>query len=345
MSTESGTVLEVRIVPTGSELSSDAVNGTTSIIVEEPYFFSESGGTLDIDGALYTYTGYDDTTRVISGLSPSLPTIKAAGTKVLIYPYGYTKKATVDIDDDEDALQVVVPFGQYEKYPDGIRDEVDQEAVIINDDNGYWEISGPDGENPIITNAEIEGGVITGATIQTAADGNRAMMTAGMVWFYPGIVGLNEEAGWIRGTSVLNIPYTDIQSPTNDTYYQRAGMTMVAAGVGDRPYIMMGADLKLASNLDIVFDTSNRITGMGRALSRLDFGNKTGNTNASSEISISHNLGVAPVCIQTLNNGAAGRSFTVVSYNSATITVRCKDQAGVDLGSGVAIDFFWLAIA
>ena len=152
---ENGKVLEVTISPNGSELIAAAGIGVSTLTVEDAYDFSEDGGSLELNGVVLAYNSIDLDNNVIT-LSDPIASAAVESDFVYVYPRGATKFAMVDFEDSEEGIRAMVPFHMHDRFDDGIRDIAEQEAVLVSDETGRWEIVAVDDEIP-----QIKGSYVT----------------------------------------------------------------------------------------------------------------------------------------------------------------------------------------
>lgn len=198
----------------------------------------------------------------------------------------------------------------------------------------------------------IDGRVITGSTLQTAASGERVVVDAatatGRVWFYSGITG--EAAGYVEADSIV------VTSP--DAYkfgYLRLRPPKVYSGGNAAPQIELSSGTGMAGGQPVkdaqirytaaaghYFDTGGVTIGSTATVKGIDFGHKnTGTTDASANITITHNLGAAPASVQL--TPADGLLYRIVSTSSTNFVVRVRNTSGTNQ-VGVTPDVFWLAV-
>lgn len=139
---EIGKITEVSWQPNGGELLGAHASGVSSLILRDASDFNESGGLLSINGQEIAYSSvtFETDTVVLAA-----PTTAAAedGEYVYVVPYGEDKWASVEAPSvDEDSLRVRVPHDYQDLLVDGIRDENEQETVIltVDDQSGLWTI-------------------------------------------------------------------------------------------------------------------------------------------------------------------------------------------------------------
>lgn len=172
MTEEYGRVLEVSIQPSGGEVATFAASGSTSIELEDAYDFEESGGTLEINGQTVAYTGWDDDDTDTVWLSAPLAADANPGDAVYVIPRGESKWAMIDMEDDDEGVQALIPFALSDRFDDGIRDPDEQESVMVSDDSGRWEVVAADDEIPLIHARYIDTSELPGGT-----DGNPPAMS------------------------------------------------------------------------------------------------------------------------------------------------------------------------
>lgn len=139
----------------GDELEVAAPAGATVLQLGDTGDFSESGGTLFLGGSVRSYDSSDDDAATIT-LSTPLTSSLPIDTDVYVYPFGYRKVATVEIEDNEEPDEADVPQRLWDKIPDGVRPENQQEIVVLEmDASGDWVVREIDGQQP-----EIDGSLV-----------------------------------------------------------------------------------------------------------------------------------------------------------------------------------------
>jgi hypothetical protein len=131
-----GKVLSVDTRPLGEVLSTPALAGATTLSVIDASPFVGTSGVVVIDGAAYQFSAVNvdnDTLTLTAPLSIAIDT----DSLVEVYPSTPEKYATVDLGGDGgEAVQALVPHALVELLPDGLRDPLDQETVVL-DPSGY----------------------------------------------------------------------------------------------------------------------------------------------------------------------------------------------------------------
>lgn len=207
MSIERGKILEVSIVPSGSELRLDAISTDTILWLEDAYAFNEAGGSLTINGATLTYGGADMEANTVT-LSAPLGTSAVIGDRVDVWPPGASKWAMVDLDDRDEGIRALVPFNITDKIDDGIRDLGDREDVLVTDETGRWEILALDEEIPMILGDYIDPGSLPTPDL---TDGNPPASSP-----TPTATGLRGSV-FLRWTPIVNADPVTYEIHINDT--------------------------------------------------------------------------------------------------------------------------------
>lgn len=153
---EQGRVVAVVEVPNGDALASDVIAGATLLSLYDTTDFSETGGQLDLNGTILTYTAKDDDAATVT-LSAPLAAGASADDPVYQYPYGTTKVAKVQLMDNNEAIDAVVPTALHDILDDSIRDgDAEQESVEVEYDGADWYITTLVGETPAVLGEYID---------------------------------------------------------------------------------------------------------------------------------------------------------------------------------------------
>lgn len=171
----------------------------------------------------------------------------------------------------------------------------------------------------------IDGKTITGATVQTAAPGPTAgyllrlapRLDSAAVVFTKN----DTDVGMLVAEDLLGSQYMSLS-------HSASGQALYLGDNGVQVGPLAAASLILNSS---------------RSFSGVDFGNTTVNTNASGDISFSHSLGVNPAVAVAIPG--TNHRFFLQAKDASTITLRCYSASGTILGSGVAVQALWIAIA
>lgn len=122
---EYAVVHDVRQVFAGSYVV--AASGVV-VSVTDASDFSETGGSVVVNGNTYTYVSADlDADTITLSAAQTLE----AGTFVEVAPQQVTKVAVCIVDEGSDALSVRVPHALFDRLPEGIRDADARETVRI----------------------------------------------------------------------------------------------------------------------------------------------------------------------------------------------------------------------
>jgi microcystin-dependent protein len=157
---ETGKITNVWIANLGSELVSDAAAAQALLVVDDAYDFNETGGTLRLTDDTNTidlpYTSVNMDTDTITLTAPLAGTW-LAGTDVAVLPLGRQKKAQIDLNDGDEGPVAIVPMTFDTMLDDGIREPDEQEAVLIDDSSGRWEISAVDDQQGMVNGSSVTG--------------------------------------------------------------------------------------------------------------------------------------------------------------------------------------------
>lgn len=128
-----GKVLSVDTRPLGENLVNDAgVGATTLSVIDASPFVGSASGVVVIDGAAYQVAAVDVDLDTITLTTP-LTTPAPADSLVEVFPSTPEKYATVDLGSEEgEAVLALVPHALVELLPDGVRDTMDQETVVLD---------------------------------------------------------------------------------------------------------------------------------------------------------------------------------------------------------------------
>lgn len=146
-----GFILEVSITRVGSELDVDHALGATALIVEDVTPFLDDDGPIDqveVNGAVLNIVSVNEATRTITvdvGLSEEM----LGGEPVFTYPVSLEKWAMTEVNGQDEPVSALVGGDVYDKITDGVRDPEEQEAVVLELQNGDWTIVNLVGEEPV----------------------------------------------------------------------------------------------------------------------------------------------------------------------------------------------------
>lgn len=118
MESTTGKIVATRKDKVGTTLSQDHASGETTLTVTDPFEFDEDGGTLDVDGTTYTYTGWDDDASTIT-LTTGLAADAEAGADVLLLPLEKNMVAIVVEDETGQQIDADVRHGDALNLPEG----------------------------------------------------------------------------------------------------------------------------------------------------------------------------------------------------------------------------------
>lgn len=131
-----GKVHSVETYPSGTQVVAGYAAGATVLEVGSYLDLQETGGTVTILGALYSYTLNTDASTITLG-SGLLAAIED-GEEVLAYPPSLEKRVYAYVDDGEDAVIAVVPHALQGDLDEGIREETGRETVVLEEVRGTW---------------------------------------------------------------------------------------------------------------------------------------------------------------------------------------------------------------
>lgn len=162
MSVESGYVVNVYMVYSGSALFDVVIAGATYLPVADAYDFDEEGGTLSLNGVEYLYTGIargnvdldEQFDRIL--LSTPMPVGADIEDFVSVVPASAHKIAQVQFDDEDEGIVALVPFEMASQMDTGVRDRYHEERVVVTDEDGRWVISRMDEETPTVLGPYVD---------------------------------------------------------------------------------------------------------------------------------------------------------------------------------------------
>lgn len=147
-----GFILEVSIGRVGSELDVDHLAGDTTLVVEDVTPFLDDDGPIDqveiAEGVIANLLAVDEATNTLT-VDVGLPEDMLGGEPVYTYPVSLEKWAMTEINGQDEPVLALVGGDVYDKITDGVRDPEDQEAVILEIQNGDWTIINLVGEEPV----------------------------------------------------------------------------------------------------------------------------------------------------------------------------------------------------
>lgn len=131
-----GQILEVTVLPAGSELEAVHPAGSTSLQVNDLSDFASTGGQVSIDvdedtQHVYDYTGVDPSLNTILLASPTTIEYEEA-QQVLVYPPYGEKWAMVETEQDREPPSAKVSHALRDRIAEGVRDPEQQEAVLLD---------------------------------------------------------------------------------------------------------------------------------------------------------------------------------------------------------------------
>lgn len=144
-----GRIEEVSLRTAGSVFDGDHIAGETLLSLGDVSHFDEDGGRVSINGVIYEYIAVDPDLDYIT-INPGLNTDAASGDLAALLPISQWKVATFKNLDDPGAPsdEATIHISLAPLIKEGIRDDVDQEACIVEEYNGELIITQVDGEQP-----------------------------------------------------------------------------------------------------------------------------------------------------------------------------------------------------
>ena len=149
----SARLLSVQDYIAGTVLTLPSVTGELSLVVESLEAFEEEGGELigyfASGTVILSYTSLDPVQSTIRLASP-LPANALADEVVHVYPESIERYATVAVEDGTGPPLIArVPHAMRPLMPEGVRDEVEQSAVIVESgDDLEWTLTDVRGDFP-----------------------------------------------------------------------------------------------------------------------------------------------------------------------------------------------------
>lgn len=150
---EHGAVMSVAEIVTGDELAVAASAGALILELVDAVDFTESGGVLKIGDEIIGYSSADLDSDFVQ-LDTATTLAYDAGEPVLVQPDARERVATVQLDDDGEAIEARVPHALYDRIDEGIRDV--PEHVSLDLDGGTWVIVDVIGREPVIDGSYID---------------------------------------------------------------------------------------------------------------------------------------------------------------------------------------------
>lgn len=162
-----GKVVSVDTRNLGAFIVGDHLVDDTEIAIADTTDLEGDGGSIQILDHIYQYTDVvesepgdedaDYTPGSITLVTPLLEDVPDE-TPVLLFPLSSEKTALVTIEDGGDGLEVTVPHDLYAYLADGVREEENQETVIISvRDDFEMIIADIVGKRAVVINEAIEG--------------------------------------------------------------------------------------------------------------------------------------------------------------------------------------------
>jgi hypothetical protein len=366
--TQFGMLSQVTVQPIGSCLVATAAVAATGLTVAYAGAFDRKGGTLDLNGARLEYTGITDgvlpedpdvitlaVPLAVAGAIDDLVSVVAGGEVAQDY------RGHVSVGEGDD-VQPALPLSLRAVFPVGLY--ADPVPVYLTDD--YSELVDAPSRAPVVdglaladdsvpgsalTADAIDGKVITGAFIRTAATGNRWEIQSTDSPFHPntitGFTGYPGEdtpalvetyldgagGGGIRMTSArLEAPDSIAQfllmgKDTGSYAYFIADLVSFSGGVVTAGAVQANGGARLGSN--------------GSLIAEQRFGDATVTVTAaaSGTLVVNHGLGGAPTNVQVTTHGTAVWLPTVFGANATQFTISVRH---VDGASGNAtVPVYW----
>jgi hypothetical protein len=214
MESTTGRITATRWVRVGTTLEVDHPAGSSVLAVVDPYPFDEDGGTLDVNGVTYAYTGWDDDTSSIT-LATGLTADAEAGDDVLLLPAESVMVAVVVEDESGEQIEADVRQSDAADLPEGTFNP--GVAATLGSDGDGWVVSSITGRTPT-PDAGLLSGTLPDSTIdgtQFAADVEEAKAGIDAV----------QEFGWITARIVEG----DVIATAFDGQRVQISMTGIAA--------------------------------------------------------------------------------------------------------------------
>lgn len=316
-----GKVLEVSKRPTGSVLTADVDFAAQVIDVEDTSEFPDTN-----DGLLYLNDAFDDPiiwnyTAILNETQIEVPNTSwnsLEGEFVGPYPPSFEKVAMVDTDTEDDVVLATVPNALYSQLVDGVRQEEDQETVIVEiDDQGEW----------VVVDIVGEEGYTTDKIVLSTGDSREDVAGSVEVFFDDdGVL----HTDFTNAQKVGTGGFSHIRHMSNDADSWIEIIGSAGLVLGDDTYL----GIQEAANPP-------------KLLNGLSFGRFQGTTDADGNVEVDTGLtGFDAVICFEMNNMRPYKMWNVNTLNSPPTfvakAVRTTDN--VVAGAGVSVDFWWVVL-
>lgn len=360
-----GRVTNVWLEEARSEVKTLAFSGFTLEVVDAfPFTAGQTVSYDNVDTRVIESVDYDNNTLTFTVALDATPSWLPEDP-VYVQPYGNVKRAMIDLSDGGEGPRAYVPFSMYTTMATGIRELWEQEAVLISDESGRWEILSIDDEVPVV---DITGGIITGTTFQTGTEGRRVVITPfGDVEMYSGLSQETDPAK-LDPSTVGSRPYIYLRAGETTTYDRHAYIRLASGinadyaanpgtldvfadvvsfrGVGFNDAIVdVFGDLDVTGMLDVfgnvTVDGGVRIGAQANRTFILHSASINLTVSGAAGLATwNHNLALGTLtyqCLVTSRTNGAARLFTIDTKNANSVVIRIENPTtGNVLGNGAS---------
>lgn len=216
---DAGTLVEVREFAVGGELAAPVEAGSMGISLLDAVDFEEDGGLLRIGEEVLAYLSADLESDAIQ-LAEPLAGSYEEGEQVYVYPEHRERIASVQYEDQGEAITARVPHALYDRVPEGIRDE--PELVTLELDGPEWVLADVLGKEPA-----IDGGFIDPETLPTVEPDPPEVPEVVVTGFPRGFMVqvLNGRPGWTYTYSV--VPLVGEDGEGAEQFYPDTGRSIM----------------------------------------------------------------------------------------------------------------------
>lgn len=151
----SGRILSIEKEVLGSTVVIANAGALTMFVNQTDPDFDEKGGQVSINGTVLDYVAVDDDLNTLT-MAAVLPATYAVDTRVDVYPHAERLWAYVQVgDEDDDPVIALVPFALTPLVTEGILDDDEHLAAVMEDRGGAWVVTDITGEKPVFSSVTI----------------------------------------------------------------------------------------------------------------------------------------------------------------------------------------------